>query len=180
MAGHLGRVTLSFFFYIPRTYTTRNHSTTNNQLEVEQSVFPLVLLWPAACDLNGASRSKTDAKTEMGTFKQVRGHFCWHSKPCSELLVLSHPQLPLPVQLSLRKDLNTHPFNSFAKQEHYISTQPRRFPRSNLLESVLKTHQCTFCLCYRFRCSCLIACRVGEDPDLTWTEKNHGIVEKQL
>lgn len=23
-------------------------------------------------------------------------------------------------------------------------------------------------------------CRVGEDPDLTWTEENHGIVEKQL
>lgn len=98
-------------FFLPR-----NHSTTNNQLEVEQSVFPSVLLWPAACDLTGASRSKTGAKTEMGTFKQVRGRFCWHSKPCSELLVLSHPQLPLPVLLSLRKDLNTHPFNSFAKQ----------------------------------------------------------------
>lgn len=28
------------FFYILRTYTTRNHSPTNNQMEVEHSVFP--------------------------------------------------------------------------------------------------------------------------------------------
>lgn len=40
-----------------------------------------------------------------------------------------------------------------------------------MLESVLKIHQFTFCLCYRFRCSCIIVSSIGEDPDLTWTEK---------
>lgn len=48
VAGHLGRVTLSFS-YIPRTCTTRNHSTTDNQLEVEQSVFPSVLQQENCC-----------------------------------------------------------------------------------------------------------------------------------
>lgn len=102
----------------------------------------------AARDITGASRSKISAKSEMGIFSKYVALFCWHTKPCSGLLVFSHPQLPLPILLSPRVDLYTHPFSSFAKQEHYTSTQSRNFPRRNLLEFVLKTHQLTFCLRY--------------------------------